>query len=85
MCRFSKRRKKLSEVYTWCMGRTNIDIDDDACRDVMDRYHLSTKRDAVNFALRSVAGEPLDVDEARALRGSGWDGDLEELRSSRTQ
>jgi len=67
------------------MGRTNIDIDDDACRDVMDRYHLSTKRDAVNFALRSVAGEPLDVDEARALRGSGWDGDLEELRSSRTQ
>jgi Arc/MetJ family transcription regulator len=67
------------------MARTNIDIDDDACRDVMDRYHLSTKRDAVNFALRSVAGEPLDVDEARALRGSGWDGDLEELRSSRTQ
>ena len=49
----------------------------------MDRYHLSTKRDAVNFALRTVAGEPLDLDAARALRGSGWDGDLDELRSTR--
>jgi Arc/MetJ family transcription regulator len=49
----------------------------------MNRYHLTTKRDAVNLALRSLAGEPLGVDEARALRGSGWDGDLEEMRASR--
>jgi len=32
------------------MARTNIDIDEDACQIVMERYHLSTKRDAVNFA-----------------------------------
>jgi len=70
-------------VYYRCMARTNVDLDDDACRAVMDRYHLSTKRDAVNFALRTVAGEPLDVDAARALRGSGWDGDLDQLRSTR--
>ena len=70
-------------VYHRCMARTNVDLDDDACRAVMDRYHLSTKRDAVNFALRTVAGEPLDLDAARALRGSGWDGDLDELRSTR--
>ena len=64
--------------------RTNIDIDDDACRAVMQRYHLETKRDAVNFALRMVAGEPLDLDQARAMRGSGWDGDIDALRESRT-
>jgi Arc/MetJ family transcription regulator len=50
------------------MGRTNVDLDDDACRIVMERYHLVTKRDAVNFALRTVAAEPLDLDQARALR-----------------
>ena len=70
-------------VYDGCMARTNVDLDDDACRAVMDRYHLSTKRDAVNFALRTVAGEPLDLEAARALRGSGWDGDLDEMRSTR--
>jgi Arc/MetJ family transcription regulator len=66
------------------MGRTNIDIDDDACAVVMERYHLSSKRDAVNYALRLVAGEVLDLDAARALRGSGWDGELDEMRSHRT-
>lgn len=72
-------------VYHWCMGRTNVDLDDDACRIVMDRYHLATKRDAVNFALRTVAAEPLELDKARALRGSGWDGDLDNLRSDRVR
>jgi Arc/MetJ family transcription regulator len=65
------------------MARTNIDIDEDACRVVMQRYHLATKREAVNFALRTVAGEVLEVDAARALRGSGWDGDLEDMRQAR--
>jgi Arc/MetJ family transcription regulator len=70
-------------VYSRCMSRTNIDIDDDLCQRVMDRYHLTTKRDAVNLALSRLAGEPLGLDEARSLRGSGWDGDLDELRASR--
>lgn len=60
-----------------------MDLDDDACQIVMDRYHLATKRDAVNFALRTVAAEPFDLDQARALRGSGWEGDLDILRSDR--
>lgn len=70
-------------MYRWCMSRTNIDIDDDACTTVMVRYSFATKRDAVNFALRQVAAEPFSVDEARAMRGDGWEGDLEELRRSR--
>lgn len=65
------------------MARTNIDIDDVACRRVMDRYHLRSKRDAVNYALRLVAGEALEIDEARGMRGSGWEGDLDTLRASR--
>ena len=71
-------------VYRICMARTNIDIDDDLCRRVMDRFHLTTKRDAVNLALSRLAGEPLGLDEARSLRGSGWDGDLDEMRASRS-
>jgi len=70
-------------VYHGCMSRTNIDIDDEACRAVMERYQLGTKRDAVNFALRTLAAEPLTIDEARQLRGSGWEGDLDEMRRSR--
>lgn len=65
------------------MTRTNIDIDDELCRRVMERYHLDTKREAVNLALRHVAGEPFGLDEARSMRGTGWDGDLEEMRTSR--
>ncbi len=66
------------------MSRTNIDIDDEACAEVMRRYQLATKRDAVNLALRTLAAEPLTVDDARRLRGSGWDGDLDAMRKSRT-
>jgi Arc/MetJ family transcription regulator len=67
------------------MTRTNIDLDDEACRQVMERFDLATKREAVNLALRRLAGEPLDLDDARSLRGSGWDGDLDEMRASRAR
>ena len=65
------------------MARTNIDIDEKACAAVMRRYQFSTKREAVNFALQSLAAEPFNLDEARSLRGSGWDGDLDEMRTNR--
>lgn len=51
----------------------------------MRRFHLTSKRDAVNFALRNLAQEALDLKAARELRGSGWDADLDELRSDRVQ
>lgn len=65
------------------MARTNVDIDDEACLAVMRRYHLRTRREAVNFALRLLAGTPLTIEEAKALSGSGWEGDLDELRTGR--
>lgn len=66
------------------MARTNIDLDESAVESVMRRYAFTTKRDAVNFALRAIANEPLDTAQALALEGSGWDADLDELRQSRT-
>ncbi|HAN71993.1 MAG TPA: antitoxin [Actinobacteria bacterium] len=66
------------------MSRTNIDLDDFAVEIVMSRFNFSSKREAVNFALRALAAESLTLDQARALRGSGWDGDLDSLRESRT-
>lgn len=62
------------------MVRTNIDLDEVACATVMRRYRLATKREAVNLALRLLAAEPLTLDEARAMRGAGWDGDLSQMR-----
>ena len=70
-------------MYCKCMASSNVNIDDDACAEVMRRYGFTTKREAMNFALRTLAVEPLSVDEAHALRGIGWEGDLDKLRSNR--
>jgi Arc/MetJ family transcription regulator len=67
-------------VYAWCMGRTNIELDDELVAEVMRRYHLSTKREAVDFALRRLVGPVMDREEMLTLEGSGWDGDLETMR-----
>lgn len=65
------------------MARTNIDIDEEACRRVMERFNLTTMKDAVNLALRTLAVEPMTLDEALAMRGTGWEGDLEAMRAKR--
>ena len=61
--------------------RTNIDIDDELIERVMRRYQLPSKRAAVELALRRLAGEPMSRDEALAMEGTGWSGDLDELRA----
>jgi Arc/MetJ family transcription regulator len=62
------------------VGRTNIEIDDALVERAMRRYRLRSKREAVDLALRRLVGEPLSLDEARAMEGSGWDADLEQIR-----
>ena len=52
------------------MARTNIDIDDDLIEIVMVRYHLKTKREAVDYALRYLVGTPMTKEEALAMFGS---------------
>jgi Arc/MetJ family transcription regulator len=52
-------------------SRTNIEIDDDSVAAVMARYHLRTKTEAVDLALRYLAGQPMTRDEALAMHGAG--------------
>lgn len=70
------------EVYAPFMARTNIDIDEEACAEVMRRYQLRTKREAVNFALNQLVVKPFTVEEALQMRGAGWEGDLDEMRTT---
>jgi Arc/MetJ family transcription regulator len=65
------------------VSRTNIDIDDELVATVMRRYHLETKRAAVQLALEQLVGEPMTKDELLAMQGTGWDGDLDEMRGGR--
>jgi Arc/MetJ family transcription regulator len=51
------------------MSRTNVDIDDEACAQVMRMYQLESKRDAINLALRKLAIEPMTLEEKLAMRG----------------
>ena len=56
------------------MSRTNIDIDDELIADVMQQYHIATKREAVDFALRKVRRPVMTKEEALAMRGRGGRG-----------
>ena len=53
--------------------RTNIEIDDDAVRRIMERYGLRTKTEAVDLALQSLAGQPMTREEALKMHGSDPD------------
>ena len=52
------------------MARTNIDINEELVHRVMVHYHLTTKREAVDYALRSLVGNPMTTEEALAMAGS---------------
>jgi Arc/MetJ family transcription regulator len=60
------------------MSRTNVDIDDELLEQVMRRFRLRTKREAVNYSLRQALGDPMSTEEILAMEGMGWgDGRLE--------
>ncbi len=69
------------KVYKGAMTRTNIEIDDVLVDRAMRLYRLRSKREAVDLALRRLVGEPMSRQEALATEGSGWAGDLAEIRS----
>lgn len=46
----------------------------------MHRHGLQTKRAAVDLALRRLDLEPMSREDALAMQGTGWVGDLDELR-----
>ena len=65
------------------MARTNVEVDDAVIARVMSRYGLRTKRAAIDLALRRLDLEPMERpgEGTAAMRGTGWDGDLEDLRA----
>lgn len=63
------------------MTRTNIEIDDVLIGRAMRLYRLRSKREAVDLALRKLVGEAMSREEMLAVEGSGWAGDLDEIRS----
>lgn len=63
------------------MSRTNIDLDDELTAEVMRRFGVTTKKAAVDLALRRLVGAPLSREFLLSLEGVGWGGDLDELRS----
>jgi Arc/MetJ family transcription regulator len=65
-------------MYDTCMSkvRTNIEIEDDYVRVIMDRYGVHSKTEAVNLALRHLAGQPMTHEEALALRGAHAIGEI---------
>lgn len=52
-------------------SRTNIEIDDAYVETIMDRFGVRTKTEAVDLALRHLAGQPMTRTEALAMRGVG--------------
>jgi Arc/MetJ family transcription regulator len=73
---FCPRRPKYTlythQVYDRCMSkvRTNIEIEDTYVEAIMDRYGVRTKTQAVDLALRHLAGQPMTREEALAMRGA---------------
>jgi Arc/MetJ family transcription regulator len=61
------------------MSRTNIDLDDRLVEMAMERYGLRTKKEAVDLALRRLVGGVMTKEEALAMEGFGWEGDLAEI------
>jgi Arc/MetJ family transcription regulator len=61
--------------------RTNIEIDDKLMAAVLKETGLATKRAAVEEALKLLL-RVRRQGRVRALRGLGWEGNLEESRTS---
>jgi Arc/MetJ family transcription regulator len=72
-------------VYSGGVSRTNIDIDDELVEKAMRMYRLESKRAAIDLALRRLVGDAMSLEEVLAMEGTGWDGDLDEMRRDRIQ
>jgi Arc/MetJ family transcription regulator len=68
----------IRDVYDTCISRvrTNIEIEDTYVRAIMDRFGVHTEAEAVDLALRHLAGQPMTREEALAMRGAHAIGDI---------
>ena len=63
--------------------RTNIEIDDKLMAQAIKVTGLPTKRAAVEEGLRLMIRVRKQARALKALRGLGWEGDLDEMRQGR--
>ena len=72
MTALGRYTKFTPHVYSTCMSRsrTNIEIEDTYVEAIMDRYGVRTKTEAVDLALRQLAGQPMTREEALRMRGA---------------
>ena len=63
--------------------RTNIEIDDKLMAQAMRLTGLPTKRAAVEEGLRLLVRVRKQAEALKALKGLGWEGDLDEMRRGR--
>lgn len=63
--------------------RTNIDIDDALLKEAMEATGLGTKKATVEEALRRLVDNHRRRRAFDELKGMGWEGDLDEMRTGR--
>jgi Arc/MetJ family transcription regulator len=63
--------------------RTNIEIDDKLMAQAIKLTGLPTKRAVVEEGLRQLVRVRKQAQALKALRGLGWEGDLDEMRQDR--
>ena len=65
--------------------RTNIDIDDSLMAEAMQVTGARTKREAVERALQQVVRAERQLQAIKGLRGLGWEGDLNDMRTDKVR
>ena len=65
------------------MGRTNIDLNDELVARTMQITGTTTKKAAVEEAMRQLVREAELRAALERLRGIGWEGNLDEMREGR--
>jgi Arc/MetJ family transcription regulator len=61
--------------------RTNIEIDDGLMAEATQRSGLKTKRDVIDFVLKRYVKLERQREALEGLRGLGWEGDLDAMRT----
>ena len=56
--------------------RTNIELEETYLEIIMRRYRVTTKTEAVDLALRHLAGQPMTREEALAMAGANLIGEI---------
>ncbi len=63
--------------------RTNIEIDDALMTEALELTGLPSKKAVVDAALKRLVESHKQRQAIKNMRGLGWEGDLDEIRSNR--